>query len=61
MRLVCSGMVIPIRDDNPTTKKPVLTIAIIIACIYIFAFVQPRQSAPRRSSSSTSTRPSPAR
>ena len=34
-------MVIPIRDDNPATKKPVLTIAIIAACIYIFAVVQP--------------------
>jgi membrane associated rhomboid family serine protease len=37
-------MVIPIRDDNPTTKKPVLTIAIIAACIFIYAFVQPHQS-----------------
>ena len=37
-------MVIPIRDDNPTARKPVVTIAIIIACIYIFAAVQPRQS-----------------
>ncbi|HKN89092.1 MAG TPA: rhomboid family intramembrane serine protease, partial [Acidimicrobiia bacterium] len=36
-------MVIPIRDDLPTTSKPVLTIAIIAACIYIYAFVQPRQ------------------
>jgi membrane associated rhomboid family serine protease len=35
-------MVIPIRDDNPTTRKPVLTVAIIAACLYIFAFVQPR-------------------
>jgi membrane associated rhomboid family serine protease len=34
-------MVIPIRDDNPTTTRPVLTIAIIAACIYIFAVVQP--------------------
>jgi membrane associated rhomboid family serine protease len=34
-------MVIPIRDDNPTTKKPVLTIAIIAVCIYIFGVVQP--------------------
>ena len=38
-------MVIPLRDDNPTTRKPVLTIAIIIGCIYIFAVVQPRQPA----------------
>ena len=34
-------MVIPIRDDLPTTSKPVLTIAIIAACIYIYGFVQP--------------------
>jgi membrane associated rhomboid family serine protease len=37
-------MVIPIRDDNPARAKPVLTIAIIAACIYIFAAVQPRQA-----------------
>jgi membrane associated rhomboid family serine protease len=37
-------MVIPLRDDNPTTRKPVLTIAFIVACIYIFAAVQPHQS-----------------
>jgi len=34
-------MVIPIRDDLPTKSKPVLTVAIIAACIYIYAFVQP--------------------
>ncbi len=37
-------MVIPIRDDLPTKSKPVLTIAIIVACIYIYGFVQPHQS-----------------
>jgi membrane associated rhomboid family serine protease len=37
-------MVIPIRDDNPTRAKPVLTVAIIVACLYIFAAVQPHQS-----------------
>ena len=37
-------MVIPIRDDNPARAKPVLTIAIIAACLYIFAAVQPHQS-----------------
>ena len=37
-------MVIPIRDDNPTRSKPVLTIAVIVACLYIFAAVQPHQS-----------------
>src|SRR5688572_6314693 len=35
-------MVIPLRDDNPTRSKPVLTIAIIVACIYIFAALQPK-------------------
>ena len=43
-RLVSPGMVIPLRDDNPTRAKPVLTIAIIAACIYIFAAVQPKQT-----------------
>jgi membrane associated rhomboid family serine protease len=37
-------MVIPIRDDNPTRARPVLTIAIIAACLYIFAAVQPHQA-----------------
>jgi membrane associated rhomboid family serine protease len=36
-------MVIPIRDNNPTTTKPVVTIAIIAACIYVFAAVQPKE------------------
>ena len=38
-------MVIPLRDDNPTGTKPVLTIVIIAACIYIFAAVQPKGGA----------------
>jgi membrane associated rhomboid family serine protease len=37
-------MVIPIRDDLPTSTRPVLTIAIIAACIWIYAFVQPHHS-----------------
>ena len=36
-------MVIPLRDDNPTRTKPVLTIVIIAACLYIFALVQPHR------------------
>ncbi|HET9770185.1 MAG TPA: rhomboid family intramembrane serine protease [Acidimicrobiia bacterium] len=35
-------MVIPLRDDNPTRTKPVLTIVIIAVCIYVFAAVQPK-------------------
>jgi membrane associated rhomboid family serine protease len=37
-------MVIPIRDDNPTTSKPIITIAIIAACLYIYGFVQPHNA-----------------
>ena len=37
-------MVIPIRDDLPTKSKPILTIAIIAACIYIYGFVQPHDA-----------------
>jgi membrane associated rhomboid family serine protease len=37
-------MVIPIRDDLPTTSKPILTIAIIAACIFIYGFVQPHNA-----------------
>jgi membrane associated rhomboid family serine protease len=34
-------MVIPIRDDNPTTRFPVLTLALIAANLFVFAFIQP--------------------
>ncbi|MBV8951687.1 MAG: rhomboid family intramembrane serine protease [Actinobacteria bacterium] len=34
-------MVIPLRDDNPTSRFPVLTVLLIAANIFIFAFVQP--------------------
>ncbi|HEX4776974.1 MAG TPA: hypothetical protein VFW74_09395, partial [Acidimicrobiia bacterium] len=37
-------MVIPLRDDNPTTRTPVLTIVLIVANLAIFAFVQPHGS-----------------
>ncbi|HZR13939.1 MAG TPA: rhomboid family intramembrane serine protease [Acidimicrobiia bacterium] len=37
-------MVIPLRDDNPTTRAPVLTIILIVANLAIFAFVQPHGS-----------------
>lgn len=33
---------IPLRDDNPTRTKPVLTMAIIAACVFVYFFVQPR-------------------
>jgi membrane associated rhomboid family serine protease len=36
---------LPLKDDNPTRTKPVVTWAIIAACIYIFAVVQPHDPA----------------
>jgi membrane associated rhomboid family serine protease len=35
-------MVIPLRDDNPTTTKPVVTLFIIAACVFVFVLGQPR-------------------
>src|SRR2546423_11290609 len=34
-------VVIPLRDDNPTSRFPILTVLLIAANIFIFAFVQP--------------------
>ena len=33
---------IPLKDENPTTRTPIVTIVLIAACVAIFAFVQPR-------------------
>jgi membrane associated rhomboid family serine protease len=33
--------VIPIRDENPTSRRPFVTLAIIAACIIVYFFVQP--------------------
>ncbi len=38
-------MVIPLRDDNPTSRFPILTVLLIVANIFIFAFVQPHSDA----------------
>jgi membrane associated rhomboid family serine protease len=35
-------MVIPLRDDNPTGTKPVVTLGIIIACVVIYFALQPQ-------------------
>ncbi len=32
---------LPLRDDNPTTRKALVTIALIAACVFVFFFVQP--------------------
>jgi len=34
--------VIPLKDENPTTSAPVVTIVLIAACVAIFVLVQPR-------------------
>jgi len=34
--------VIPLKDENPTTSRPVVTIALIAACVAIFVFLQPK-------------------
>ena len=36
---------IPLKDYNPTRRFPVVTLAILVACIAIYFVVQPRQSA----------------
>jgi membrane associated rhomboid family serine protease len=34
-------MVLPIKDENPTRSRPVLTLLIIAACVYAFFAIQP--------------------
>ena len=34
-------MVLPIKDENPTRSRPLLTLLIIVACVYAFFGVQP--------------------
>ena len=35
---------IPLKDYNPTRRSPIVTLAILAACVVIYFFVQPRQS-----------------
>ena len=35
---------IPLRDENPTTRPPIVTLLIIVACVVVFLFVQPHTS-----------------
>ncbi len=35
-------MVLPIHDDNPTQRRPAVTLLLIAACILVFVLVQPR-------------------
>jgi membrane associated rhomboid family serine protease len=33
--------VIPLRDENPTTRPPLFTVLLIAACVMVFFFIQP--------------------
>jgi membrane associated rhomboid family serine protease len=35
-------MVIPLHDDNPTRRLPIVTVAIIAVNVFVFFFIQPR-------------------
>lgn len=36
---------LPLRDENPTSRKPFVTVALILACVGVYFFVQPSGSA----------------
>jgi rhomboid family protein len=33
--------VIPLRDENPTSRRPIVTIVLMVACVVAYLFVQP--------------------
>ncbi len=35
---------LPLRDENPTTRKPFVTVALILACVAVYFLVQPSGS-----------------
>ena len=39
---------IPLHDDNPTRRQPVMTVALIIACVVVYFVVQPTPFASTR-------------
>ena len=36
---------LPLKDDNPTTRPPIVTVLVIAACVAVYFFVQPSGSA----------------
>ncbi len=38
---------IPLKDENPTRATPVLTVMLILACVGVFLFIQPRETGDR--------------
>jgi membrane associated rhomboid family serine protease len=43
--LPSAGMVIPLHDNNPTTRRPVVTIVLIALNLFVFALIQPHSGA----------------
>jgi len=41
-------VVIPLRDDNPTTRPPIITLVVIAANVFVFLFVQPHSGREER-------------
>jgi len=39
--------VIPLKDENPTTSTPIVTIVLIVICVGVFVLVQPRSTSDR--------------
>jgi membrane associated rhomboid family serine protease len=46
--LIYRPAVLPLRDDNPTRRPAVVTIALIVACALVYFFVQPTPTASTR-------------
>ena len=38
---------IPLKDENPTRAAPVVTVLLIVACVGVFVFIQPRETGDR--------------
>lgn len=38
------GVVLPIRDQNPTTRTPVITVVVLAACVLVYAVLQSPRS-----------------
>ena len=51
-------MVIPLRDDNPTVRFPVVTVLLIVVNCFVYFALQPHGGAEESRFHATSTRPS---
>jgi membrane associated rhomboid family serine protease len=41
-------MVIPLHDDNPTARFPVVTVGLIAVCVFVYFFLQPHSGVDER-------------